>query len=211
MVIPSTETMTLACKTMTIIRLLNLFPIEFASAVVQRNIDIGHAVDTSSFMVFIFRFLSLVQFFPSRSICFISPPALTLTLSRLTGEGTAMDAFLFADDRPANPVASLLQNAAHVYPSPSTIVEEEGRGEVARHTDFILNYLQRRKDVKHLCTNDKWGLKNGKKCPPTDYPHCARCRSAWSTRTSAVIASTIGTARGSTHGSCRPRPLSVVL
>ena len=33
------------------------------------------------------------------------------------------------------------------------------------------------------------------------YPHCAFCRSAWSIKTSAVIASTIGTARGSTQGS----------
>ena len=32
-------------------------------------------------------------------------------------------------------------------------------------------------------------------------PHCALWRKAWSTRTSAVIASTIGTARGSTQGS----------
>src|SRR4030095_7960475 len=34
----------------------------------------------------------------------------------------------------------------------------------------------------------------------------AKCRSAWSTSTSVVIASTIGTARGSTQGSWRPRP-----
>jgi hypothetical protein len=33
------------------------------------------------------------------------------------------------------------------------------------------------------------------------YPHCALCRNAWSTNTSAVIASIIGTARGNTHGS----------
>ena len=33
------------------------------------------------------------------------------------------------------------------------------------------------------------------------YSHWALCRSAWSTSTSAVIASTIGTARGSTQGS----------
>ena len=36
------------------------------------------------------------------------------------------------------------------------------------------------------------------------------CRSAWSASTSAVIASTIGTARGSTHGSWRPRAWIVV-
>src|SRR5262249_50681353 len=41
-------------------------------------------------------------------------------------------------------------------------------------------------------------------------PVTASCKSAWSARTSAVIASTIGTARGSTHGSWRPRPLIVV-
>ena len=36
------------------------------------------------------------------------------------------------------------------------------------------------------------------------------CLSAWSTSTSAIIASTMGTARGSTQGSWRPRPSSVV-
>ena len=38
----------------------------------------------------------------------------------------------------------------------------------------------------------------------------ASCRSAWSARTRAAIASTIGTARGRTQGSWRPRPFSVV-
>ena len=42
------------------------------------------------------------------------------------------------------------------------------------------------------------------------YPVTAWCSSAWSASTSAVIASTIGTARGNTHGSWRPRPLMVV-
>jgi hypothetical protein len=34
----------------------------------------------------------------------------------------------------------------------------------------------------------------------------ASCRRAWSARTRAVMASTMGTARGRTHGSWRPRP-----
>ena len=41
-------------------------------------------------------------------------------------------------------------------------------------------------------------------------PALFECRKAWSTSTNAVIASIIGTARGSTQGSWRPRPLSVV-
>src|SRR5437870_7014114 len=44
----------------------------------------------------------------------------------------------------------------------------------------------------------------------TIHSHCALCRSAWSTKTSAVMASTMGTARGRTQGSCRPRALMVV-
>ena len=47
--------------------------------------------------------------------------------------------------------------------------------------------------------------------PPPPVPHCPRCRRKWSASTSAIIASTIGTARGSTQGSWRPRALRVVL
>src|SRR5882724_2317050 len=36
------------------------------------------------------------------------------------------------------------------------------------------------------------------------YPHCPRCRSRWSARTTASIASPTGTARIPTQGSCRP-------
>ena len=43
--------------------------------------------------------------------------------------------------------------------------------------------------------------------PPVEI---ASCRRAWWARTRAVIASTMGTARGRTHGSCRPRPRMVV-
>ncbi len=48
--------------------------------------------------------------------------------------------------------------------------------------------------------------------PPGPYtrPTCPRCRSAWSTSTSAIIASTMGTARGRTQGSWRPLPSSSV-
>ena len=45
---------------------------------------------------------------------------------------------------------------------------------------------------------------------PAPYPHWPRCLRAWSTSTSAIIASTIGTARGRTQGSWRPRALMVV-
>mmetsp|Transcript_29662 Transcript_29662/g.76130 ORF Transcript_29662/g.76130 Transcript_29662/m.76130 type:complete len:206 (+) Transcript_29662:50-667(+) len=38
--------------------------------------------------------------------------------------------------------------------------------------------------------------------------HCATCCSRWSASTSATMASTIGTARGTTHGSWRPRASS---
>src|SRR6185312_11350030 len=42
------------------------------------------------------------------------------------------------------------------------------------------------------------------RCARGDYPHCPRCRSRWSARTTASIASPTGTARMPTQGSCRP-------
>ena len=39
---------------------------------------------------------------------------------------------------------------------------------------------------------------------PGRQPHCARCSSAWSARTQAIIASPTGTPRMPTQGSCRP-------
>ena len=46
--------------------------------------------------------------------------------------------FIFSADHPANPVARISKDAANDSPSPPTGVGGEGRGEVARDTNFLV-------------------------------------------------------------------------
>ena len=74
------------------------------------------------------------------------------------------------------------------------------------------NHIRLRKKV--LAANMRSvvrGEKRKDKQPEADlYPRCPRWRRAWSNKTMAIMASTMGTALGTTQGSCRPRGLMVV-